>query len=427
MSLSVHSCWDIDALLRRQTSKSSILDAWQKQQVTEFSHRGFPYRDEHWKYTSVQPLTRRFFDWMPESRTSLQYSPVLENVYLIVFVNGFFRSDLSDLKKLPSEVCIFDMHTALVQNVWPTPDQLALNEKQVTPFSLLNDALFRNGLVVWVPAEVVLEYPIYCLHITDKNAMDGMHHGRNIVTIGKNAKAVVVEDYIGAEDVIYFNNVVTQVEIQEGAELHYYKIQREGNAAFHFGYGNIHQKRNSLLRSYQITVGGQLSREDLNIQLEQQGATCHLLGFYGGVGSNLVDHHTQILHQASYSSSDQKYKGLIRDEAGAVFNGKIFVHPQTTHIQAAQLNRNVLLSPTAFVNSKPELEIYADDVQCTHGATVGELDPAALFYLRSRGLTATEARFLLIDAFIQEILGECHNLEMAEGLRLCITQWLMRG
>ncbi len=397
-----------------------LLSDWQTDRLKQFVSQGFPTRHiEHWKYTPVREIEKHAFKRMQPSSTDFHSEiHALTDAYLVVFVNGHFQRDAS---RLPKEIELSDLRAT------PWHEQLSRDSVYQTPFSLLNDALFTTGYVWMIPPNVHVDRPIHVIHLTQHESTVTMDHPRNLWVISENASATVFEEYRGENGVVYFNNVVTHIDAQAGARLHFYKLQQEGDRAFHIANTIIRQARNSAVYTYNVSLGAKLSRDDLNFSLNEPGTQCELLGYYHSKGESVVDHHVRIDHRVPHGESRQNYKGIIDEGSSAVFNGKILVHPEAQKVTATQSNKNLLLSPSAEVNAKPELEIYADDVKCTHGATIGQLDEEALFYLRSRGIKEAVARHLLTCAFADDILEALPHPLIAAAIKQRVVDRLATG
>jgi Fe-S cluster assembly protein SufD len=265
----------------------------------------------------------------------------------------------------------------------------------------LNTAFFRDGAFIEIPDGLVLERPIYLLFISTAAGEPSIIQPRNLILAGRESQATIIECYIGASG-SYFTNSMTELAAGENSFIDSYKITAEGG--FHIGRLQVDQQRDSSFSSNSISLGGPLVRNDLVVALNGEGAQCSLDGLYFAAGREHVDNHTVIDHAKAHCSSREMYKGVLAGKSSAVFNGSIVVRKDAQKTDAKQSNRNLLLSEDAVVNSKPELEIYADDVRCTHGTTIGQIEHDALFYLRSRGIGEEEARDLLTYAFATEIL-----------------------
>jgi Fe-S cluster assembly protein SufD len=268
-------------------------------------------------------------------------------------------------------------------------------------FTALNTAFIADGAVIEIPTETVVEQPIHFVFISDG---EGVSHPRNLIVAGRHSRATVIESYVSLRDGSYFTNAVTEIAVGEGAHVDHYKLQRESENAFHVGTVQAREERDSQFHSFSFAVGGSLARTNIYTSLNGDAATCTLNGLYLTDGSQHIDNQTSIEHIAPNCPSHEIYKGVLDGRSHGVFNGKVYVHPEAQKTDGKQSNNNLLLSPTARVDTKPQLEIFADDVKCTHGATVGRLDRAAMFYLNSRGIGPDTARTLLTYAFAADVL-----------------------
>ena len=271
-------------------------------------------------------------------------------------------------------------------------------------FVALNTAFIRDGAVVIIPEGAVVEEPIHLLFFSTTAGEPTVSHPRVLIVAGRNSRATVIESYLGPAGHIYFTNAVTEVVLAENARLDHYKVQHESDEAFHIATMQVRLERDSNFSSHAITLGAALGRNEVNAYLNATGCECTLNGLYLAAGQQVVDNHTRIDHAQPHCASHELYKGILDDEARGVFNGKIYVHQDAQKTDAKQTNKTLLLSQDAVINTKPQLEIFADDVKCTHGATIGQLDDESLFYLRSRGIGVEEARAILTFAFANDII-----------------------
>ncbi len=392
-----------------------------------FSALGFPTpRLEQWRFTNVAPIAGRAFTLgEPAAVAPAAVAPYeLHGVAgpRIVFVNGRFAAELSDAGSLPAGVEVGSLAAALQADpdaVTPHLGRLADFEQRA--FTALNTALVQDGAVVRVPAGKVVETPLHLLFLTTA-ADGGMSHPRVLVVAGENSQARLVESYAGLGDAPYFTNAVTEVAAGAGAVVDHYKVIRESVDAYHVASMHVRLGRSATFSSHSITLGGALVRNDIDAELAGEGGECTLNGLYLADGARLVDNHTTIRHAMPHCASHELYKGILDGRAHAVFNGKIIVAIDAQKTDAKQTNKALLLSEDAQINTKPELEIFADDVRCTHGATVGQLDDDALFYLRTRGLGRDQARNVLIHAFAGDLL----NRIAVEPIRAQLDALLLR-
>ena len=399
-------------------SGTAWLTEMRERAMERFQALGFPTpRDEEWRFTSVAPIAETTFALATNGRASLESVDLapfrLTNAALaeLVFVNGRYAADLSTIRTLPPGVRIDSLASALTSR----PDEieqylarLAGFERQA--FTALNTAYLTDGACLSVPAHTILDAPIHVLFISTSasEAVDGrptMSHPRVLVVLGENSQASLVESYAGPRNDRYFTNAVTEVVLGEHARLDHYKLQQESLRGYHVGTMHLRAERGANVASHSISLGGSLVRNDVIAVLDGEGIECTLNGLYLGDEQRLVDNHTTIDHAKPHCGSREIYKGILADRARAVFNGKIIVRPDAQKTDAKQTNKALLLSEDAQINTKPQLEIFANDVRCTHGAAVGQMDDEAIFYLRARGLSERQARHLLIHAFAGDVLN----------------------
>ena len=379
----------------------------QRAAQSRFAELGFPGRqDEEWRFTDVRPIAE-----IPFGRASHDADAAaavaafaFEGIAQIVFVNGRYRSELSTVGALPGGAKVLPLSEALRAHASLLEPHLGrYTEFEHAPFAALNTALFDEGAFVYLPRGTAVDQPIHLLYVaTESNSGS---HPRTLIVAEENSQATLVESYAGAENVVYFTNAVTEVVLGEHALVDHYKLQRESDSAFHIAQMNVRLKRSSVFSSHSITFGGAITRNDVNAFLAGEFIECTLNGLYLGDGRRVVDNHTSIDHAMPYCNSHEIYKGILDGHSRGVFNGKIFVRQDAQKTDAKQTNRTLLLSEGAQINTKPQLEIFADDVKCTHGATVGQLNENQLFYLRARGIPLEDARALLVYAFAGEIVS----------------------
>jgi Fe-S cluster assembly protein SufD len=375
-----------------------------------FAANGYPTtRDEEWKFTNVAPIARTRFQ-PGEYRLN---GPIIAlaakltasiDAVPVVFINGRYCAELSNADDLPHGVKAGSLWEVLQQGEADVTKYFGRSAKGMqSAFADLNAAAFQDGAFISIAAGLVLEKPIHLVFLSTADGEPSVSHPRNLVVIGAQTQASLIETYAGPEDDVYFTNAVTEIIAQENAVLDHHKIQREGIRAFHVANLSFQQAQNSTVVSHSFSFGGALVRNDVYIELSQ-GAEGTLNGLYIADGKQHVDNHTAIDHAKPHAASHELYKGILNGHASAVFNGKVIVRKDAQKTDAKQTNRNLLLSGDAVINTKPELQIYADDVRCTHGATIGQLEENALFYLRSRGIGLEDARRLLVHAFAREII-----------------------
>lgn len=403
-----------------------------KEAIDRFETVGFPDRkNEDWKFTNVASFTRTPFSRLPapaELPSMTDLAPYLiENGWpRLVFVNGRFAEGLSSISRLPAGVTVQTLEEA-----WEAAPEFVTQHLtraasvEGSGFTALNTAFMADGLVLHLAPETTLDQPIHLLYVTDPSAGTGISYPRALVVLEPNARAAMVESYVSLHDGAYFTNAVTEVSLEAGARLDHYKVQRESEEAYHVGTLEARQGRDSHFESLSFALGAAMSRSNIYTVLDGEGSHATMNGLYVVHGDQHVDHQTRIEHAQPNCTSHEVYKGILDDRAHGVFNGKVYVHPIAQKTDGKQTNQNLLMSPTAKVDTKPQLEIFADDVRCTHGATVGQLDDQALFYCRTRGLAPNEAKTLLTYAFAADVLEQVPSHEIAQYLeRLVMERFL---
>jgi Fe-S cluster assembly protein SufD len=342
-----------------------------------------------------------------------------------VFVGGAFRADLSSVGTLPEGAVVTSLGEALASQAGLLERYLGkVGVTDANPFQALNTAFLADGLVVHVPKGVAIAEPIEVVFVGSGSENPTMHHPRILIIVEANAEATLVEHHIGLGAGTYFSNLVTEIVAGEGARLHHYKAQRETPQAFHMATVTADLAKDSSYDNFVLTIGSRLSRNEIKPVLNGTGVECRLSGAYMVNGNQHCDTTTVIDHAQPQCTSREVYKGVIDGNARAVFQGKIIVRPDAQKTDGYQLNRALLLSDTAEIDSKPELEIYADDVKCSHGATAGELDDDQLFYLRARGIDLETARNLLISAFLADAINEIRIETVRESFQGTVSNWL---
>jgi Fe-S cluster assembly protein SufD len=380
--------------------------------AARFTALGFPtVRSEEWRFTSVAPIAGGSFELAPDATVApgeLATFPYGDAANRIVVVNGRFSAPLSRLDGLAATIRAGSLAAAIDGHI----DGNGMAERYVgqladideRAFAALNTAHLGDGAYVFIPEGVVLDQPVQILFVSSTGGgAASASHPRCLIVAGARSQATIVETYVGAEGV-YLTNAVTEVFVGENAVVDHYKVQQESVSAFHIASMHVHASRSANFSSHSFSLGGRLVRNDAIATLDGEGAEVTLNGLYLADGDRLVDNHTTIDHAKPHCPSHEIYKGILGGRARAVFNGKIIVRQDAQKTDAKQTNRALLLSDDALINTKPQLEIFADDVKCTHGAAIGQLDDEAIFYLRARGLTYSEARDMLIHAFAGEIL-----------------------
>ena len=391
--------------------------------ITRFETLGFPTtRNEDWHFTSVAPIAEGRFAPLTKATGDVSAAQVAPFViaprwHTLVFVNGRFDARLSGGDALPAGVRVLPLARAYEELPAVVEQHLGkIAAFDAHTFTALNTAFINDGAVVHVAANAEIAAPIHLLFVSDASAAQGSAQPRNLIVLDRGSKATVIESYAGLGEGRYFTNTVTEASIGDGATLTHLKLQRESAQAFHVGTLDVRQARDSHLFSFSFATGALLSRSNIYTELRGAGCGATLNGLYLGDGDQHIDHQTRIEHVEPNCYSRELYKGILDGAAHGVFNGKVYVHPEAQKTDGKQTNNTLLLSEKAQIDTKPQLEIFADDVKCTHGATVGRLDETSLFYMKSRGINARMARELLTYAFAADVLETIELAEVREGL-----------
>lgn len=389
-----------------------------------FKTLGFPTtRNEDWHYTNVSAIATAQYtpaaDVAPVSLDAAALEPYTFGGTwpLVVFVNGRFNAELSRLDALPAGISVRSLADASVDDAESLGAVLGTAATADRDgFTALNAAFAGEGTYIRVAKEMVIDTPIHLLHVTDARGEGLMSHPRHVLVAERHAKAMVVESHIGLANVPYFTNAVVEAFVEDGATLQLIRVQREARTAHHVGTVEARQGRDSHFVTFTFQTGAALSRSNVYTVLDGEGCGCTINGLYMLDGEQHGDHQTRVEHVKENCFSREAYKGLIDDSAHGVFNGKVYVHPEAQKTDGKQTNHTLLLSEKAQIDTKPQLEIFADDVKCTHGATVGRIDETALFYLKSRGVGKVLARQLLMYAFAADVLETIEHPVIVDAL-----------
>jgi Fe-S cluster assembly protein SufD len=413
------------------------LSSLRQSALARFADHGLPTpRQESWKYTSLRPLEKVGFGatGAPRACISIDRAPSLlpaaSEHHRLVFVDGHHRADLSTPGGLPDGAELTTLREMLARE----PDWLerhlgAVSGETDQPLLALNTAMMMNGFVLRLAEGTILHEPVEVVHLGGAGDRPLAYHPRNLIVLGPRAQATLVEHHThmgagGGGEQSYYTNIGTEVSLADGAVLHHYKLQADALDAFHTATVHAEVGPDALYDAFGMTTGARLSRNEIAVRLAGEGANCHLNGAYLVRGQQHCDNTTRIDHLVPNTACSEVFKGVIDDQARAVFQGKITVHRDAQHTNGHQLSKVLLLSDKAEIDCKPELEIYADDVVCSHGATAGDLDHDALFYLRARGIPEPAARALLIEAFLAESVHNIAAQGICPALMSSIGHWL---
>jgi Fe-S cluster assembly protein SufD len=404
-----------------------------KKAMAHFTGQGYPTtRDEEWKYTSIRPITE--IDFEPEAalREDGSAKQLLKKYNFdgldcchLVFVNGHFSSALSSLHDAPAGVRIMSVRDALKNGEPEIEKYLSrYTDENGDAFTALNTAFLWDGVFIFVPDNQQLDKPVAITYLGLPDSRPLLNMPRSLFVLGKNSQASVIETFSGTGEQPYFTNTVSEIVIGPNAGFDHLRLQVESDNAYHISTTQVDQQKDSRYTSHAFSFGGRLVRNNINLVLKGEGIESMLNGLYVGTGGQHIDNHTSIDHAKPNCHSEELYKGVLDDQAHGVFNGKIFVRPDAQKTNAIQANNCILLSDSANIDTKPQLEIFADDVRCTHGATVGQLDEDAYFYMRSRGIDKARARQLLIYAFASDVIDRVASEPVREKLSAVLADKL---
>jgi Fe-S cluster assembly protein SufD len=393
--------------------------------LAQFSELGFPkLSDEDWRFTNVAPIEKLNFQIAPEISVNGAESKVLSEAAFtklpgnrLVFVNGFFCAKLSSLKEISGGMKIENLSGALAKNSAFIEKHLGKYARtNDNSFAALNQAFFSDGAFIFIPQGVEVTEPVQLIYISSAKQNGETIQPRNLIIAEANSKLTVVESYLSASDATYFTNAVTEIVAGENASVEHIKLQDEFSGAFHIAtiVGEFGRASNVTIHSF--ALGAKLSRTNIRTKLAGEGLECILNGLYLTRGEQLADHHMIVEHAQPHCASHEYFNGILDDKSKGVFHGRIYVHQIAQKTDAKQTNKNLLLSDDATADTKPQLEIYADDVKCTHGATIGQLNDESIFYLRARGIGRENARRMLIHAFAGEIIERVKCAPVREEL-----------
>jgi Fe-S cluster assembly protein SufD len=393
---------------------SGTIHSLRREAISYFSDLKFPtLKDEEWKYTNISPLLKYNFKPVDPKKKAVLIQPDKiekflfnkEEHSLLVFINGHYSEELSNIQELPKDVVVNNIASEIAKDsplIKKHFGRYADYKSHI--FTALSTAFIKDGVFIYIPDNKIIKNPIHVLFITDAKDEKLLVQPRNLFVIGRNSQVTIIEHYSSFEDSIYFTNSVTEVVADENAIVDHIKLQEESKNAFHIARMEVDQERNSSFTSHLISTGGDISRNDFNTRFNNEGGECMLNGLFLTTGTQLFDIHSLIDHAKPHCNSHEHYKGILDDRSRGVFNGKVMVRKDAQKTNAFQENNNIILSDSALINTKPQLEIFADDVKCSHGATIGQLDAEALFYLKSRGISKEAARTILIHAFAGEVI-----------------------
>ncbi len=413
---------------RMNGEAKSAVHQVRQQALERFDKLGFPTtRHEEWKYSNVKNLVNQAFEFNAETNFSakdLEEMPIpnLEG-NILYFINGIYNTELSSIVSPDSELQILTFAEAA--KTQPELVEQYFNkysDYQDNAFTALNTAFAQNGVFVHVPDNKVVAQPIILRFISDARTLNVASQPRNLIVVGKRSEVQIAEAYRSFGENASFTNAVTEFVVGEEANVHYYKVQNESDKSYHIGTTSVLQAGKSVFTANTVTANGGFVRNNLNIKIDGEYAEANMFGLYIPNGKQHIDNHTAVDHAKPNSNSNELYKGILKGKSTGVFNGKIFVRQDAQKTNAFQSCKNVLLSEDASMNTKPQLEIWADDVKCSHGTTTGQLNDDALFYMQARGISKDSARALLTLAFAQDVIDKFEIVAIKEYLQTLIEE-----
>jgi Fe-S cluster assembly protein SufD len=408
-------------------------DTLRSDALNTFQQLGLPApKHEEYKYTPIGRHLEKNFTFKPSPASGPLkdvkkfFIPGLD-AYTIVFIDGVFSAENSSLPS-KQKVRILKLEEALAAKDKIASEHFSkyINYK-ADAFAAWNTAGWNHGIFLHVEDNAVIEKPIVVYHISNATAGEVVAVNRNLFVIGKSSEVTVIEKFDSEGSANQFSNIATEVSVDENAGFNMYSIQNDPGNRYQLGFTEIHQKKSSRVNTYTFSLQGKLIRNNLHLQIDGEGIESHMYGLYLLKGDTLADNHTVVDHKKPNSFSNELYKGIMDDSSRGVFNGKIFVRPQAQKTNAFQANRNISLTDKATVNTKPQLEIWADDVKCSHGCTTGQLDEEAVFYLQARGISKETARAMMLYAFAGEILDNVKHPVIKDFIDTLVSERLHKN
>lgn len=404
-----------------------------KEAIESFSNLNFPaVKDEEWRFTNISPLLKNKFvlPQVDQSRSIEDLSKYLIEgleTNLLTFVNGIYSAELSSIYDLPEGVVICNIaeaaekHHPLLEKYFA---KYAKNKDNI--FNSLNAAFTNNGAFIYIPDGKIIEKPVMILHVVSAGEDKLLVQPRNIFIAGTNSQVKIIENYTSVNGGVYFTNAITEIICGEDAVVEHIKLQNESHNAFHIATIEIDLEKHSNFSSYNVSLGSAITRNNINAKFNAEWSECTFNGLLLTDGTQLIDNHTMIDHAVPNCVSHELYKGVLDGKSKAVFNGKVMVRKDAQKTNAFQQNKTIILSDEALIDTKPQLEIFADDVKCSHGATIGRLDEDSLFYLRARGIGLEQAKTILIYAFASDVVHSINIDPLKDHLEKLLAERLMK-
>jgi len=430
-----HYISEFKAFQQNGASKSPLwVNDVRQSALSVFTERGFPTtKEEDWKYTNISPIAKSQFKYSSGAANvsaELVQSLLVEGMeqHVIVFVNGHFSKTHSQLNGLQSNVVVKNLIDAYSTHNDIVKEHLSQYVKlQKNPFTALNTTFINDGAFIHVPANVHIVKPIHLIFVSTKNDNDQLvSHIRNLIVVEAGSTVNFVHSFASAQSNNNLTNVVTEVVAKKGSVVELVKVQCESELSYHIENLHVHQYQESRVHIFSLAVGAAIARNDMSVIIDGESTECNLNGLYITSGTQLIDHHTFMHHIHPNCPSHELFKGILMDKSRAVFNGKVYVEPEAQKTDSKQTNRNLLLSDEAIVDTKPELEIFADDVKCTHGAAVGGMNETHSFYLKTRGISEESANGILTVGFAAEATQKIMHPDLRQHVDLIVVDHLRK-
>jgi Fe-S cluster assembly protein SufD len=425
---------EVVALIEKSVTGNPVATTQRKEALEAFKKLGLPVpKAEEYRHTPITRILQKNFSFEKLSSPAGEVRPVDFfipgiDANVIVLVNGILRQEHCSIISPSSEIKIQNLNEALEEN-----DSVAAGyigqfaDVKADPFTAWNTAAWAHGVFIQVPDNTVVNKPVLIYNLHDARDGQVISASRNLFIVGKNSEVTIVEKFDSLGEHSHFSNSVTEAVVGPNAGLELYSVQNDCGNRYQQGLTHIHQSDSSRVNTFTFTLNGKLVRNNLQLSLDGEGIESHMFGLYLVSGDTLADNHTVVDHRKPNSFSNEIYKGIMDGNSKGVFNGKIYVRPQAQKTNAFQANKNILLSDKAGVNTKPQLEIWADDVKCSHGCTTGQLDEEAMFYLQARGINKETARAMMLYAFAVEILENVKNTELKEYFDHLVSERLHKN
>jgi len=404
-----------------------------KEAIESFSNLNFPAaKDEEWRFTNISPLLKNQFV-LPQGDQSRSIEDLSKfmieglEANLLTFVNGIYSAELSSVNDLPEGVIVCNIAEAAEKHYQLLEKYFAKYAKyKENIFNSLNAAFTNNGAFIYIPDGKIIEKPVMILHVVSVGEDKLLVQPRNLFIAGTNSQVKIIENYTSVNGGVYFTNAVTEIICGEDAVVEHVKLQNESHSAFHIATIEIDLEKHSNFSSYNVSLGSAITRNNINAKFNDEWSECTLNGLLLTDGTQLIDNHTMIDHAVPNCVSHELYKGVLDGKSKAVFNGKVMVRKDAQKTNAFQQNKTIILSDEALIDTKPQLEIFADDVKCSHGATIGRLDEDSLFYLRARGIGLEQAKTILIYAFASDVVHSINIDPLKDHLEKLLAERLMK-